>query len=59
MFKVEVNENVPEGHMYFLFDKPVTGINIDVSHLQHRAIFTVLDYEEEEEQEPTTIEFSL
>ncbi len=60
-FKVEVLETVPEGYLYFLFDKPLQGLTFDFSKPGSNALITNIDYEEEEEeeQEPLTIEFSL
>lgn len=47
-------------YLYLVFHEPITGIQLDFSKPGCNAIFTDLDYqEEEEEQEPITIEFSL
>ncbi len=48
-------------YLYLFFDKPMKGIKMDLGCPSPGSIITNIDYkeEEEEEQEPLTIEFSL
>ncbi len=53
---------VHNDYLYLFFDKPIEGIKLDFTKPGPNAMFTDLDYQEEEEEielEPITIEFSL
>ncbi len=57
----EMMDKMAKDYLYLTFPEPMKGITFKVGCPVPGTIFTDLDYQDEEEieQEPTTIEFSL